>query len=100
MTTLHDTRQIALTTPLGLDALLLRGFTLTEELGRPFDLELDLLSDDHSIDFDDLVGETVTVEIARGDETPRHLHGHVTTIVQSAAGGDRAEYRARVRPWL
>ena len=50
-------RLIAINTPLGADTLLLRSFTLQEELGRLFQLEADLVSADPNIDFDQVIGQ-------------------------------------------
>ena len=41
-------RQIAIYTPLGDDVLLLKGLTMTEEIGRPFVCQCDLRSEDES----------------------------------------------------
>jgi len=43
----QDNRSIAIGTPLGKDKLLLRALTINEQLGRPFVMRADLLSEDH-----------------------------------------------------
>ena len=55
----QDNRLIAIDTPLGKDALLLSGFHGMEGLSTPFRLELDLLSENHSIPFKDIIGKNV-----------------------------------------
>ncbi|RCX31118.1 hypothetical protein DFQ59_10382, partial [Thioalbus denitrificans] len=42
-------RNVAITTPLGADVLVLRSMSGTERLGRLFEYELELLSEDHDI---------------------------------------------------
>ena len=64
-------RRIAITTPLGKDVLMLRGFTGTEAISRLFQFDLDLLSENDSVKFQDVVGKNVTLRIfdADGAET-------------------------------
>ena len=56
-------RRIAITTPLGKDVLLLRGFTGSEAISQMFHFDLDLLSENDSIAFQDVVGKSVTLRI-------------------------------------
>ena len=113
-------RQIAAGTPLGEDVLLLRTFTGTEKLGRLFRFELDLLSEDPQINFDDILGHNVTVRLevpqptaglrdaARSGATtgagsggePRYFNGYVSEFVQTRRSGRLAHYRMEVVPWL
>lgn len=48
---------IAIETPLGPDALGLVSFTGQEELGRLFQFETELISDNPKLNFDDLIGQ-------------------------------------------
>ena len=50
-------RRIAISTPLGRDAVLLRGFTGSESISQLFHFDLDLLSESDSIKFQDIVGK-------------------------------------------
>src|ERR1043165_3760346 len=67
-------RSLAIASPLEEDTLLLRTVTVNEELGRPFEIQLDLRSEDHAIDFSKILGQNVTIrlDIAGGDaaQTP------------------------------
>lgn len=90
-----------LTTPLAADKLLFAKLNLREKLGEPYRLELHLLSRDANIDFDDLLGQSITLTMsAEGFE--RHFHG----IVSSAShAGQIREYEhfvviARPRFWF
>ena len=57
------TRHIAIDTPLGDDVLLLRSFSGHEEISRLFEFDLDLLSEDYEINFDDIIGQNVTIRM-------------------------------------
>lgn len=62
--------QLSVTTPLGADKLLLQHVSYEDALGRMFEMHLDLLSPDPDLDFDALLGEKVTVEIAVPGQDP------------------------------
>lgn len=93
-------RRIELKTPLGADVLLLRSCSVHEQLGRLFQIELDLLSTDANINFDDIVGQnaTIRVDIPNGD--PRFFNGFVSRFVQTKHDGSFAHYHATLVPWL
>ena len=94
-------RAIAVGTPLGEDVLLLRSFRYTEQLGRPFTMFLDMLSETHQVAFDDIVGQNVTVRIQKpSDDQPRYFNGFVSRFVQTRKSGRTSEYHATVVPWL
>jgi len=98
-TQLH--RTIAVGTPLGEDVLLMRSFTFTERLGRPFEMVLDMLSTKSNIDFSDIVGQNVTVRIEKpADNKPRYFNGIVRQFSQVGASGRLTNYKAVVVPWL
>ena len=94
-------RFIAVGTPLGEDVLLLRSFTFTEKLGRPFMMFLDMISDTSDINFDDIVGQNVTVRLQKpSDEEPRYFNGFVSRFTQTRLSGRTTQYQAEVVPWL
>ena len=62
--TTQENRLIAIETPFGKDALLLQGFTGREGISRLFSFHLDLLSEKESIDFKNIVGQNVTIQIS------------------------------------
>jgi type VI secretion system secreted protein VgrG len=94
-------RQIAVGTPLGDDVLLLRGFTFREQLGRPFEMTLDMVSDTSDIKFADIVGQNVTVRIQKPmDDQTRYYNGIVRQFVQMPGSGRTTQYTATVVPWL
>ena len=95
-----DNRTIAITTPLGKDKLILRRFSYADSLGRPFQLEADLLSTDASLQFDQLVGQPVCLSLDLGGSQSRYFHGLVRSLAQGNPVGRYASYQASIVPWL
>src|SRR5215475_14369824 len=93
-------RRIAITTPLGEDALLLRGFTGTEAISELFHFDLDLLSENESVTFQDLVGKNVTLRIFDTEGEERYWNGFVSRFSQGAQDRRLTSYHAEVVPWL
>ena len=93
-------REIAIATPLGEDVLLLTGMTGIEQLGRPFNYELDMLSENHQIKFEDIIGQNVTVRIQLTKDKARYFNGYVSRFTQTPGSHRLAKYQATVVPWL
>src|SRR5436190_5607066 len=77
-------RRIAISTPLGKDTLLLRGFAGTEAISQLFHFDLDLLSENDSIKFQDLVGKNVTLRIFDAEGAERHWNGFISRFSQGS----------------
>ncbi|MCA9287448.1 MAG: type VI secretion system tip protein VgrG [Phycisphaerales bacterium] len=93
-------RTLSIATPLGEDELLVRAVSGHEALGRPFSYDLDLVSENHAIDLNAMLGANITLRIARGPEQPpRFINGLVSRFAQGATGGSFTEYRATLVPW-
>src|SRR3989442_11751631 len=93
-------RRIAISTPLGKDALLLRGFSGTEAISQLFNFDLDLLSENDSIPFQDLVGKSVTLRIFDAEGAERHWNGFISRFSQGSQDRRLTAYRAQMVPWL
>jgi type VI secretion system secreted protein VgrG len=96
----QENRRIAISTPLGQDTLLLRGFTGSEAISQLFHFDLDLLSENESIKFQDLVGKNITLRIFDADGAERHWNGFISRFSQGSQDRRLAEYRAQMVPWL
>ena len=92
-------RPIRVETPLGEDALLLRGFTGREELSRPFRFELDMISERGDIGPQELVGHDVSFGINTVKGSERWFHGHVCRLNYLGHGDLLHMYTATVVPW-
>jgi type VI secretion system secreted protein VgrG len=94
-------RLIAVDTPLGADHLLLRSFSGTEAVSRLFLFQLDMLSEDFNVAFDDIIGQKVTVSIKLASgSSKRYFNGHVSRFTQLPGEDRLARYQADVVPWL
>lgn len=93
-------RTVQVTSPLGEGALLFRRMTAVEELGRLFEFDLELLSRDPQIPFEDVLGQPLTVALELQDGSRRYFNGFVSLFSQAGTVGHFALYRATLRPWL
>lgn len=101
MTVTQSDRTVEITTPLGADVLVLRSMSGTERLGRLFEYELELLSEDHDIALGDILGQNVSIRLAGlHEEGERWFNGFVTRFTYLGSHGRYALYRASLRPWL
>ncbi|PMZ96542.1 MULTISPECIES: type VI secretion system Vgr family protein [unclassified Pseudomonas] len=94
------TRLAQINSPLGPDKLILAEMGGSEELGRLFDYELQLTSDDPAIDLNQLLGKPMSLSVQQSLGTSRHFHGIVARCSQSVDQGQFASYRVTLRPWL
>jgi type VI secretion system secreted protein VgrG len=98
---LQATRHIEIDTPLGEDVLLLRRFSGREEISGLFEFDLDLLSDNHEIDFNEIIGQNVTVSMDQKEGGKRYWNGYISRFVQGVSTSTKfAQYRATMVPWL
>ncbi len=101
----QENRLIAIDTPLGKDVLLLAGFRGTEGLSRLFSFELNILSENHNISFEDIIGKNVTISVVLADEDKRYFNGLISRFSQGRGGGEAggdprfSHYRAAMVPW-
>ena len=93
-------RIVSVKTPLPADKLLIRSAVVTEQLGQPFEMQIDLLSRDDGVDFDALLGRDITLMVKLADGNTRHFHGMIAGLRQSGSVGNYVCYRARAVPWL
>jgi type VI secretion system secreted protein VgrG len=93
-------RLLAIGTVLGDDQLLIKSFSLSEQLGRMFQAEAELASEDPAIDFDKVVGSNATVRLELQNGKTRYFNGYISRFVQTGQSGDYARYRATLVPWL
>jgi len=96
----QEHRPVAVYTPLGDDVLLFHHMTAKEQLGRLFEYEVEMLSDDLQIRPEDVLGATMTVRLDPLQGETRYYHGHVSRFSHVGTSQNRALYRATLRPWL
>ena len=93
-------RSIVVTSPLGEDVLLFHSMNVSEQLGRLFQFDLDLLSEDPEIKLQDILAQNVTVRYLRPDGEYRYFNGFVNQFSQAGSHGNLFVYRATLRPWF
>src|SRR5207244_1491814 len=80
--------------------LLIKGFEASEALGRPFQYELELRSNNHNVDFSKILGENVTIRLEVSGDGTRYFNGFVSAFSQGDGDGGMATYEATIVPWL
>src|SRR5262245_43940622 len=93
-------RPFRITTTLGDDALLLAGFAGVESISHPFELWIDLLSEDPGIAGADLLRQPVTVTVNLQHDNERQFHGLVKQFMQFGLHDKLTAYRMEVVPAL
>ena len=76
-------RPVRITTPLGDDVLLFGTMTGREQLGRPFQYELVLVSEKHDLDYKQIIGQNVTIAADKGEGEPRWFNGFISRFSQT-----------------
>jgi type VI secretion system secreted protein VgrG len=89
-------------TPLtGDNALLFYRMHGREELSRPSEYQIELLTKEEAVvDFDKVLGENVTVRLELSDDSPRFFNGFVSRFSYGGRHGRYLKYHAVVRPWF
>ena len=95
-------RPVGVATPLGEDVLVFGRMTARERLGRLFQFDLELLSENYEIEPKDVLGQTMGVRLELpGERGTRYFHGFVTDFSYLGMNGLRyGVYHATLRPWL
>jgi type VI secretion system secreted protein VgrG len=98
----QDNRSIAIATPLGKDKLLLKSCVISEQLGRPFMIKAELLSEEPALNFLEIIGKAVTIrwrmpDVSGGDKK-RYFSGYVSSFVQCPKADGFNTYEATIVP--
>lgn len=91
---------VQIITPLGANKLFVRNYSGEEEISGPFRYELELYSEDASLDFQQIMGKPMTLQIGLPDGSFRYVNGIVSRFVQAGRDTRYATYHAELRPWL
>ncbi|MCY2967095.1 MAG: type VI secretion system tip protein TssI/VgrG [Planctomycetota bacterium] len=96
----QQTRQLAVSTVLGKDVLLLLSLTGREAISELFEYRLEMLSANSSLDVAGVVGTPVSVRLSTKDHPDRWFHGHVSRFGYAGQDEQAVVYEATVVPWL
>jgi type VI secretion system secreted protein VgrG len=93
---------VAVATPLGEDVLVFGRMTAHERLGRLFQFDLELFSENCEIKSKDVLGQAMGVRLELpGERGTRYFHGYVTDFHYRGTNRLRhGVYHATLRPWL
>jgi len=87
--------------PLGKDVLLFHAMSANERLSHPFKVDLELLSKNHDIELDDVVGNLLTVRLDMPAEgKTRFFNGYVSQFSYEGNVREFSRYHATLRPWF
>ena len=100
MTARQEYRGASVSSPLGDDVLLFWRMDAREEMSRLFEYRLDLLSDNHDLRIEDLLGQSMTVRMVLPEGDTRHLNGLVAQFRYIGTQHRFAHYEVVLRPWL
>lgn len=93
-------RPMRIDTVLDEDELLLEAFEGTEGISEPYRYEIDLLSENPSVDPEELLREPVLLTVFTPEGEARKVHGLVSRFGQRGRAEDLTSYRAEVVPWF
>jgi len=102
----QEGKLISIDTPLGEDVLLLTGFHGEEAISRISTFELSMVSENHSIPFEKIIGRNVTVAVTLADGNKRFFNGLISSFSHGRGGGEKGGdawftyYRATMVPWF
>ena len=101
---LEENRYLYIESKLGPNKLLLESFTGSEGISQLFCFQLELLSENKRIKFEDILGQEISFGVAGMEEgeLPRCVHGIVTAFAQLPDTSRLSRYRAVVSPksWI
>ncbi len=94
-----DQRLHKLHGPLGDDALF-RRLHGTDELGRPFFFEVEVLHPSDDFAPDDIIGRSLSVEVLAEGKSSRFFHGFISKFLNVGRSGGYSLYQMELRPWI
>ena len=105
MTSIQENRLLQIITAPWNERFFLRGFEGTEGLSTLFSFELDLVSDNNNVAFDEIIGQNLTVAISGENGALRYFNGIVARFslegdADEGQGGGMTNYSATLVPWL
>jgi type VI secretion system secreted protein VgrG len=96
----QDRRQGKLTTPLGANTLALANFSAVECLSELFEIRIEAVSTEASLDFASTLGLGSTITFKTQDDQERYFHGVMTEARWAGTREDLSIYLLVLRPWL
>lgn len=95
----QDTRLVRVKSTLDPEPFVLRSLRGSEEISRPFDFHVELLSVDAHLELKQVVGQPLRLSM-RTTAGDRHFHGYVKEFARTRTDGGLAVYEAQIQPWF
>ncbi|MCL4807033.1 MAG: type VI secretion system tip protein VgrG [Thermoanaerobaculia bacterium] len=97
---LQQQRKLRVTTPLGPNELLLKGFYGSEGISTLFGYRLEMIAENKTkVPFDAVLGQKLTIHLQLPDESSEtHLNGLCVRLVQAGRDADFTAYEAEIVP--
>jgi type VI secretion system secreted protein VgrG len=101
----QEHRALGISTPLGDDALLLLGVHGSETLGRLFQFDLELMTENAPVDYTKILGKNVTVRLNMLNDQTRYFNGYISRFIFVSMDESKKDhkklyyYRATMVPW-
>jgi type VI secretion system secreted protein VgrG len=94
------TRHLEVATPLGDNVLMLTQLRGQEGISRLFHFDLELVSENPTLDLTSIIGKNITARVRQADDQDRFFNGIVSRFSQSGATGNLISYHVEMVPWL
>ncbi|RKZ70020.1 MAG: type VI secretion system tip protein VgrG [Gammaproteobacteria bacterium] len=95
----QDQRLLSIESPLAKDELLLTSFAGSEYISELFEFQIDVLSSNHAIQPEALIGKTVSITIQ--NDLKRSFNGYISSFTYGEVKADNLRsYRMTMVPWL
>jgi type VI secretion system secreted protein VgrG len=91
---------VRITSPLGDNKLMVRGYHGEEAISDLFRYDLELYSEDPALDFSSIVGKAVSLQIELSSGDFQYVNGLVGRFTQAGRDDRFTTYFAELRPWL
>jgi type VI secretion system secreted protein VgrG len=91
---------LTVTTPLGKDAFEILGLVGDDHISSPFHYTVEMVSSDIDVDFNQILGKSITVNVDRGDGGLLYFNGIVGSLRQLINRDGRFVFTAELRPWF
>ena len=96
----QEHRQVRLKTALPEDHLIIHSMRMSEALSTPFEIDLDMYSDDPEIDPNTVLGHNMTVGLDRNINGERYFNGYFRSFGLFGSRERKYIYRGVAVPWL
>jgi len=97
---IQDNLKLQVSTPLGPNKLLLRALRGEEYISGLFQFNLEMVSEDSALDFQQIIGKPVTVTLNLADDSKHYFNGIVGRFIQEETNARLTRYHAEIHPWL